>query len=353
MGEKLKTSKWKIIVTIFTLAAMAALVYFLWDQIVQTFRDLQNVQLWAVLLIIPLQGLNYLSQTFLYKSLYSAVDEKVKGPFLYRVALELNFVNNVFPSAGVSGFSYFGVRMKGRGVSTAKSTLVQMMKLVLVFISFEILLIVGLLIMALGGQASNMLILISASLTTLLLVGTFGLAYVIGSKSRINGFFTFATRSVNSFIHVFRRNNPETISVVKARELFTELHEHYVHLQRNWKVLKKPLLFALCANLTEVTSIYVVYVAFGQWVNPGAVIIAYAVANFAGLISVLPGGVGIYEALMTIVLSAGGIPAALSLPVTVMYRIVNMLVQLPPGFVLYERAIHSGDSEVKQAAHHG
>jgi uncharacterized membrane protein YbhN (UPF0104 family) len=56
---------------------------------------------------------------------------------------------------------------------------------------------------------------------------------------------------------------------------------------------------------------------------------------------VLPGGVGIYEALMTGVLAAGGVPAALSLPVTVMYRVVNMSVQLPFGYFFYQRALHA------------
>ncbi len=80
-----------------------------------------------------------------------------------------------------------------------------------------------------------------------------------------------------------------------------------------------------------------VFVAFGHWINPGSVILAYAVANFAGLVSVLPGGVGIYEALMTAVMVAGGVPAALSLPVVVMYRVLSTIMQLPPGYYLYHK----------------
>jgi uncharacterized protein (TIRG00374 family) len=89
--------------------------------------------------------------------------------------------------------------------------------------------------------------------------------------------------------------------------------------------------------------------AFGEFVNPGAVIIAYAVANFAGLISVLPGGVGVYEALMTAVLAAAGIPAALSLPVTVMYRILNSAIQLIPGYYFYQKNLHNRDKNYAEA----
>ena len=75
-------------------------------------------------------------------------------------------------------------------------------------------------------------------------------------------------------------------------------------------------------------------------VNLGAIILAYGVANFAGLISVLPGGIGIYEALMTAVLVSTGIPASVSLPVTIMYRVLNTLIQLPPGFYFYHKTIN-------------
>ena len=105
-------------------------------------------------------------------------------------------------------------------------------------------------------------------------------------------------------------------------------------------------MYALMANVAEILTIYVVYIAFGQWVNPGAVIIAYAIANSAGLVSVLPGGIGIYEALMTAVLASAGVPAGVSLPVTVMYRVLNMTIQLPPGYVLYHKAVQDNDIRV-------
>jgi glycosyltransferase 2 family protein len=104
------------------------------------------------------------------------------------------------------------------------------------------------------------------------------------------------------------------------------------------------------ANFWEVMAVYIVYVAFGHFVNFGAVILAYAVANFAGLVSVLPGGVGIYEGLMTLVLVASGVPSRLSLPVTVMYRVVNTIVQLPPGYYFYHRTLHGAKDPAKLEA---
>jgi len=103
-----------------------------------------------------------------------------------------------------------------------------------------------------------------------------------------------------------------------------------------------PFMYMMIANATEVAALYTVYVAFGQYVNVGAVILAYAVANFAGLISVLPAGIGIYEGLMTAVLAATGIPAEVSIPVTLMYRVLSMFTQLVPGYFFYQKAVREG-----------
>lgn len=347
MSEK-KRKRWKTIVTVITLIALAATGYALRKQIQETFNNFDQVNIFAVLLIVPLQFLNYFSQAKLYQGLFRVLGDKFRTKSMFGLALELNFINNVFPSGGVSGFSYINLRMKKEKVSTAKATLVQMMRFIMVFMSFQILLFLGLWMLAIVGSASRLAVLVAGSLATFLLAGTFMMAYVIGSKRRINEFFTFLTKILNWLIHLFRPRHPETINVSKARHTFTELHENYLQLRRNYKQLRKPLIAALVANTTEIASIYVVYVAFGQFVNPGAVIIAYAIANFAGLISVLPGGIGIYEVLMTGVLAAGGVPPSVSLPVTVMYRVVSMGFQLPPGYYLYHRALHSNKVAVPE-----
>lgn len=331
---------WRTVITAITFGALAVLIYALRDQILNTVRNLNSVNLFILLLMPFLQVGHYHFVALFYRRLFRILNEYVRYKFLYRTALELNFVNLVFPSGGVSGFSYFGIRMRTKGVSAGKSTLVMTMRFVLLFISFQIFLGLGIFLLALDGKANNFMILIASSLATLLFILTSGLAYVIGSEKRIDSFFTFITKALNKLIQVVRPNYPETINVAKAKSTFKEYHGSYKILREQYKKLKKPLIYALLINMTEIATVYTVFAAFGQWVNPGAVIIAYAVANFAGLVSVLPGGIGIYEALMTGVLAAGGVPPSLSLPIIVAYRILNISIQLPPGGYFYSRAVH-------------
>lgn len=254
------------------------------------------------------------------------------------MALELNFVNHVFPSGGVTGISYFGVRLRdGDTITGGKATFIQIMKLALTLVTFEALIVFGLLALVVVGKANNLTILVAGSLSTLLFVGTIGFIYIAGSRIRINRFITALTKGLNKLIQIVRPNHPETVNIDRVAKVFDDFHDSYYELRRSHHRLKAPLAYALLANVTEVMVLYIVYVAFGNLVNIGAVILAYAIANFAGFISVLPGGIGIYEAIMTAVLVSTGVPAAVSLPVTVMYRVLNTAIQLPPGYFLYHR----------------
>lgn len=337
--------RWKLILNLVTLAALVILIFALRDQLAATLTNLKRVNAWALLLMIPIEILNYHSQAKLYQRLFGMLGNKLSYRFLYETSLELNFVNHVFPSGGVTGISYFSLRLRdGKNLSGSKATLVHFVKLGLTFLSFEILLVFGLFSLAIMGRANNLTILVAAVLSTLLLVGTFGFMYIVGSKYRINAFFTAVTRGFNKTISVIRPKHPETINIRRARLVFDDIHENYQQIQGRWLELRAPFLYALLANITEILAIYVVYVAFGEFVNIGAVILAYAVANFAGLISVLPGGIGIYEALMTAVMATAGVPAAVTLPVIVMYRVVNTVIQLPPGYYFYHRNLRRSGS---------
>lgn len=334
-----KQSPWRLYLTIGTLVALGVLVYALRDQIVDVVKNLSKVNVVFLILMIPLQVWNYDTYARLYRHLFGVLGKPVKYWSMYKVSLELNFVNHILPSGGVSGISYFNIRTRSFGISTASSTLVQVTKLLLLYTSFQPILILGLLLLAARGHASNLIIVVATALITLLVVGTFGTLYMIESRDRINNFLTFLTRILNRLVRFVRPNHADAINIERAQGAFNELHDNYQVYKQNWRQLKKPFIYMLFANATEIASLYVVYMAFGKFVNIGAVILAYAVANFAGLLSVLPAGIGVYEGLMTAVLAATGIPAEISIPVTLMYRVVSMFIQLVPGYFFYQKAL--------------
>jgi uncharacterized protein (TIRG00374 family) len=334
---------WKLLLNAVTVFALVILIVATRDQFKTTFENLFKVHIWALLLIPVIQAMNYDAQTRLYRDLFAIVGNKLSYKELYKSALALNYVNTVFPSAGVSGISYFGARMKGDDITGPKASAVQLFKLVMYFLSFEGLIVVGVFALAVQGHINSIVLLLAGTIATVVILATAAMGFIISSKERISGFFAYMTGLLNRVIKVVRPKHPETIRTDKVRHVFEDLHENYMLMTRDWRKLKRPFMWAMLASFWEIMTIYVVYVAFGEWVNIGSVILAYAIANFAGLISVLPGGIGVYEGLMTLTLSATGIPSRLSLPVTVMYRILAISVQLIPGAYFYHE--HLGQKE--------
>ncbi len=345
MSEKsILRRHWKLILNIATIVALIILIYAIRHQLGSTIKNITHVNGWALFLIIPVEIIDYHAQAKMYQHLFAIVGDKLAYGYLYARALELNLINHLFPSGGVTGISYFGVRVSGQNdITGARATLIQLMKLVLTFISFEVLLILAVFDLAVVGRVNELTILVAGALSTLLVVLTFLFAYVVGSRQRINSFFGGLTRAINYLIHKIFKKNPETINMASAKKVFDDFHENYHLLLSHWKELRAPFFDALLANLAEIMAIYVVFLAFGKVINPGAVVLAYGVANFAGLVSVLPGGIGIYEALMVGVLTISGVPARISLPAIIMYRVVNTIIQLPPGYYFYHKSVNSGE----------
>jgi len=336
--------RWKLLLNIATIIVLIGLAIGIRHQLLQTFRNLAKVDAAALLLMIPLQLWNYHAQTKSIQSIFDVLGNKFRYSYLYKLTLELNFVNAVFPSAGLSGASYFAARVRSEEVSVGKATFAYVMKLAMVFFAFEILVVAAVLMLAVAGNVNSLAIFAASFSSAMILFFTFLFAYIVGSQYRINATISFITNLLNRLIQVIRPKHPATINLARVQRVFEDFHQNYKLLRSKYRQLGKPLWYGFLSNLTELLTIYVVYIAFGHWVNPGAVILAYAIANFAGLISVLPSGVGTYEAIMVAVMVATGVPANLSLSVTIMYRIINTIIQIPPGYIFYHRTLR-GRSE--------
>ncbi|HSE61022.1 MAG TPA: lysylphosphatidylglycerol synthase transmembrane domain-containing protein [Candidatus Saccharimonadales bacterium] len=331
---------WKLWLNLITFIALLVLIWFARHDILLVFDQLRNLNLLIVALMIPAQLLVYISLAKLFYCFFYATGTHLKLKDLFAPMVELNFVNHIFPSGGVSGFSYLTLRLRPYGVSTAKSTLAQLARFAFMFIGFIVLLLVALLLLAFEGRVSTIMVLAVSAVTFTLLFVTTVLIFVIGSESRISGFTGTLARMLNRFIHIFRRRHPETISLANVKRTFLELHEDYILIRKDFGRMKQAMLWAMIANLAELLLLYLAFAAHGTLVNPGAVIVAYVVANLAGYIAILPGGVGIYEPLMTAVLISGGVQPALALSATLVYRVISLLLSLISGYFLYHKAIH-------------
>lgn len=331
--------KIKLWINIVTFAAVGVIVFFAWGDIIAAFERMRTLNLWVLSLMVPAQIFTFFALAKLYQQFFKALGVVVPLKTLCSAVIELNFVNHVFPSGGVSGFSYFAFRLKQDGVSAAKSTLAQLARYVFTFGTFVGLLLVALILLILEDHASRLIISVVTALMVTILFGTLGTIYIIGSEDRIESFSRAAARFLNRILHIFNPKRPEIIRLGRVERMFRELHKDYVEYRSNFGKMRPALLWAVVASVSEIAVVYIAFAAHDAWVNPGALIIAYAVATVSGLLAILPGGLGVYEPIMAGVLLSAGVPNDVAVSATLVSRVVTLLLALITGYVLYHKAL--------------
>lgn len=331
-------------VSIVTIAFLALVLFLARHEIEKAYGLLDQVNLWILLLLLPLQFVSYYAageMIFAYLRTQGHI-KQVSSLTLPRLALEMNFVNHVLPSGGVSGISYMVWRLKHFGVSASRSTAAQLVRMVAAFVSYSILLIVAIIFMAVDGNINRWVVGASVGLVVVMGGALLLVMYLLNHKERVGGFARRLTRAANSFVrtvtfgrvqHVMREGN--------IRAFFEEIQKDYKFIRSNLRVLVVPCLWGLVFNIVEVALFYVSFLALGHPVNPAPLVIAYGLAGLAGFFMVTPGGAGAYEAIMVAFLTVAGINPGVALLAILLTRVLLMLGTIAAGYAFYQQAILS------------
>lgn len=87
--------------------------------------------------------------------------------------------------------------------------------------------------------------------------------------------------------------------------------------------------------LLDAASLWVFVGAFGHWVDPDGLLVAYGLANVLAAIPLTPGGLGVVEATLTSALVGFSTPRAIALLGVVSYRLINFWLPIPLGGAAY------------------
>lgn len=312
------------------------------DQLYEAWKLLGQVNLWILALLIPVQFISYYTNAEIFFTYLRSRGQlkKVNSLEATSMALELNFVNHVFPSGGVSGISYMVWRLGKLGVSAGQATMAQLMRYVVQLGTFALLLAVALVVATLENRTSNWVVMVATGVvTSLTFLVIFG-SYLVGSEERMKSFAHWLTRAVNTLVRklTFGRRS-KVLDIRSVETFFLEFHDDYMTLRRDKKMLVKPILWSLAFNLFDVALFMVSFWALGISVNPAVLLIAYGAAATAGFLMLTPGGAGAYEAIMVAILTAGGMSAGAAFAGVVLTRATLMAGSLLTGFLAYQHAL--------------
>lgn len=326
--------------SLITVMLIIVILYLSRQEVAQAWALFQKVNLGILAFIIPLQAISYYAVGAMIFS-YIKQKEKLRASSLEmaKMALELNFVNHLLPSGGVSGASYMTWRLKHLGIGAGRATLAQGVRFVATFGAFLILLFISLIAITLDGQINRLTILVTSVLVTSIVFGLIGIIYVIDSDKRLHSFSRKSTALVNTVWMKWLRQKQPLMKQEEMTLFFSELHEDYRMIKQEPRLLIRPFMWGLLFNICEVGMFVVAFWALGTPINPAPLLIAYGIASIAGFFIVTPGGVGGYEALMIAFLASAGIPQAATFAAVLLTRTLLILTTIISGYAFYQLAL--------------
>lgn len=326
---------------IFTVLIILVTLWALRDEVVRAWELLGRVNIWILLLIFPLQFLSYYASG---AAIFSYLKQRgltrdIHSWDMARMSLELNFVNHILPTAGVSGASYMTWRLNKLGVSSGRATLAQVVRLAASFGAFVVLLMIAVIVVTLDTGVNRVTILTTSGLVSAIIIAMMIVWYVIDSERRMEKFSALVSSSVNWLGRVILRRQKEILKKRQVKHFFNELQDDYQALKREPRLLIRPFLWGLVFNITEVSLFFFTFLALGSLVNPATILLAIGIAALVGAFLITPGGAGGYEAVMVLILTGSGVPGATAIAGVLLGRVILILLTIASGYLFYHLAL--------------
>ncbi|MDR1969809.1 MAG: flippase-like domain-containing protein [Candidatus Nomurabacteria bacterium] len=342
LWRRIRRTSWRTKLNFLTFVLIIVILILARHELVEAWHLMGQVNLLILSLLIPIQFASYYASTEIFFTYLRARGQLQRTNRMQATAmsLELNFVNHVFPSGGISGMSYMVWRLRKLGVTAGQATMAQIMKYVIQMGTFMVLLSLALIWATLENRTANWVVVVTTiGITGLVFLVIFG-GYLIGSQARMKSFAHWFSRTVNSIVKKFTfGRRTEVLKLERAERFFLDFHSDFMVLKNDKKLLARPVIWSFTFNILEILLFMVSFWALGVWVNPAALLIAYGAATLMGTFMLTPGGAGAYEALMIGVLTASGVPAGAAFAGVILARAILIVGTLASGFVVYQHAL--------------
>lgn len=337
--KRLSARTWLSIVTFILIAII---LFFARKELAHAWELLEQVDLWILFLIVPAILVGYLTAGEMIFS-YLRQKDLIKEVSIFtqmRISLELNFVNHVLPSGGVSGVSYMNWRLSKLGVPAGRATMAQVVRYVVGFASLVTLLLVSVLVVTIDGTVNRWIILLSSGLVTLMIAVVAVCIFLFSSQRRMEAVAGWIARITNRVVRAVTFGKVRRVLTAKSLVIFLDdLHDDFKGLMRDKRILVQPFLWGLLFTITEIAIFWIVFWSLGSPINPAPILIAYGLASLVGILVVTPGGAGVYEAVMVFVLAIAGMSSGQAIAGIVLARAIILFVTIAVGWAFYQQVV--------------
>lgn len=270
-----------------------------------------------------------------YQAAFDTVGVKARWRSLLSVTIASVFVNVAAPSGGTAGAALFVDDAARRGESAPRAAVGALLTLVADYAAFAPILLLGMTYLF-SMHDLSLLEIISAALMMMLIIGLAGVLLIgLWRPELLQHLLAWLERSANRLARRLRQ--PAVLSPGWAHIYGEEFIAASTVIAARPQATVRTLLIALLAHGVNMLSLLTVALAFHQQLSLGALVSGYAMCILFLIISITPMGIGVVEAMMTLVFTSLGIPAHTAAVIALAYRGLSFWIPFGLGFVLFKR----------------
>lgn len=250
---------------------------------------------------------------------------------LIRYGITILFLNFTIPSLGFAGNIWFLKKLKKQGIKEGKALLVIVIEFLCYYVTFFLLLILSLiyLFFKLGhvGYTQKIAVIGFGALMCLVI---FFVYFFVGKKKNAHKRLIWLAEKIDKAEDGVRQED-------RIKDLLNDFYKDFAWLKKNKIKLLYPASMQFLKFLSDGLIIFLLFLAFGSLVPAGLGVVAFAFGRLFGVLSMIPGGVGAFEASMVLIFNSLGISLELALSVMLIYRLFSFWIYFPLGIFFYKQ----------------
>ncbi len=256
---------------------------------------------------------------------------------LVGATLKSQFVGNTIPSMGVSGLAVLDYHFRREGVDSKVSKRTLILKNVANAVSTLIIVVFGF-ILFVQGEVTRRSLIVPGILTAVVVAGIVYTGYLVSEIDRLR---QLVRRLESLFGRLVRPAGP------RMRRIADEIADGVRYARNHRSKLAFPVFCNLLGMVIMAVTVYVLFLSLETEIALGSVVIGFITATWIGAASMLPGGVGAFEATMAASYRGVGVGIEEAAAVVLLFRVMSFWIPTAVGGVLTRKELREIRDHIK------
>jgi uncharacterized protein (TIRG00374 family) len=329
--QKKPLSKANIIFYIFSVVLFGLAIRYL-PEIRTAGKIFEKIDMRWIIAVVFIQVLTYIIVARIYAIILKKYEDVATVGFLdlLRLSIITVFINQAVPSGSLSGNGFLIDELAKRDIPAPKAAFAIFIE-ILTFYVAVILLLLGSVCIYISFHQQLPIIFLTVPLLGILFVTCLGTIVTLATKNKVLAYVSEKLAHIR-FIHSYLKN------------IHFSLYRIFVEHQKEgiWKRLFenkantcRVVALQLSVFLADAATIFFLFIGLHTPINFFIVSFGLVLTMTVAFLPISPGSLILYESSMTFFYSVLGVPLAVALVVTLLYRFLSFWLPMPIGLLLY------------------